>query len=231
MGGKDHMEWLEDGVREKREGKSGLRLLEIPMFTLKEAHSVEKLLDAHGIQHQRDVLHLGASVYRGYHAYTFWVREDQFMDAIAVLKECFGIPPASADYTGVCPACGAEVVSSAACPKCDLNLSGDYGEAKGTHPFIQFLKHHKLLGGRDAEAPVETEAAGKEVLPTPPARRVFSAAAVSVPLFLFALLVMEDPLTRIVLLVLVLIGASVAWVSLPWAFRRRARQPERGEAG
>jgi hypothetical protein len=221
MGDDEHMEWLEDGVREKREEKSGVRLLEIPMFTLGEAHSVAKILGAHGIQHQRDVLHLGASVYRGYHAYTFWVREDQFMAAIAVLKEVFSIPPASADYTGVCPACGANVVSSPACPECDLNLSGDYGEAKGTHPFIQFLKHNKLLGGRDAEAPVPTDATAKG-----PARRVFNAAVVFVLLFLFALLVMEDPLARLVLGVLVLIAGGVAWMSVPWAFRRRARRPD-----
>jgi hypothetical protein len=210
-------------VREKREEKSGQRLLEIPMFTLEEAHSVAKLLDAHGIQHQRDVLHLGASVYRGYHAYTFWVREDQFMAAIAVLRESFRIPPASADYTGTCPACGAKVVSSPACPECDLNLSGDYGEAKGPHPFIRFLKHNKLLGSRDAEAPARTDAVANGVPRTPPARRVFNAAVVFVILFLFALLVMEHPLTRVVLWVLVLIAAGAVWVSLPWAFRRRER--------
>lgn len=227
MDGKERMEWLDDGVREKRDEKDGLRLLEIPMFTLKEAHSVEKLLEAHKIQHQRDVLNLGASPYRGYHAYTFWVREDQFMAAIAVLKEVFGIPPASADYTGACPACGAKVVRSPACPECDLNLSGDYGEAKSSHPFIQFLEHHKLLGGRDAKAPVQTDAAGNKTPDTPPARRVFNAAVVFVLLFLFALLVMEDPLTRMVLWVLVLIGAGVAWMSLPWAFRRRTGDTKR----
>ena len=231
MGGNERKEWLEEGVREKREEKSGQRLLEIPMFTLEEAHLVARLFDNHAIQHQRDVLHQGASLHRGYHAYTFWVREDQFMAAIAVLKESFSIPPEATDYDGVCPGCGAQVVSSPTCPECDLNLSGDYGDAKGSHAFIRFLKHNKLLGGRSAEATDRTDATESPPPHSPLARRIFVAAVVGVFSSLFVYPVFEHPGTRGLLGVLVVVGVVAVFVSLPWAFPRRARRPERDEAG
>ena len=119
MSANERMEWLDDGVREQREEKSGQRLIEIPMFTLEEAHSVAGLFNNNAIQYEQGVLHLGAGHTGGYHGYTFWVREDQFAAAIEVLKEWFSIPSVA---DGVCPACGAEVVSSPRCPECDLNF-------------------------------------------------------------------------------------------------------------
>ena len=151
MSANERMEWLDHGVREKREEKSGHRLLEIPMFTSEEAPFVANLFAKNAIQYELGVIHLGASPEGGYHAHTFWVREDQFAAAIEVLREWFNIPSEGADYDGVCPACGAEVVSSPTCPECDLNLSGDYSEARGGHAFIQYLRRNKLLGGRSAE--------------------------------------------------------------------------------
>jgi hypothetical protein len=231
MGGNERMEWLDDGVREKREEKSGQRLLEIPMFTLEEAHSIASVFDNHAIQHERDVLHRGADLHRGYHAYTFWVREDQFMAAIELLKEWFSIPPEGADYDGACPACGADVVSSPTCPECDLNLSGDYSEARGSHAFVQFLKRNKLLGGRSAEAPDRTDATESLLPHSPLARRIFVAAAVCVVSSLFVYPLLEHPTTRGVLGALVVIGAGAMFATLHWAFPRRARRPECDEAG
>ncbi|MHC4974300.1 MAG: hypothetical protein ACYTG3_18420 [Planctomycetota bacterium] len=230
MSGDERMEWLDDGVREKREEKSGQRLLEIPMFSLEEAHSIASLFDEHAIRHERDVLHRGADLHRGYHAYTFWVREDQFMAAIEVLKEWFHIPPEGADYDGVCPACGAQVVSSPACPECDLNLSGDYSEARHSHAFVQFLKRHKLLGGRSAESPDRTDATESLLPHSPLARRIFIAGGACLVLSLFAYPLLEPP-TRGFLAFLLVIGVGALFASLPRAFPRRARGPERDEAG
>ena len=223
MGANDRMEWLDDGVREKREEKSGQRLLEIPMFTLKEAHTVASLFDKNAIQHERTVLHQGADLHRGYHAYTFWVREDQFMAAIEVLKEWFSIPSEGVDYDGVCPACGAEVVSSPTCPECELNLSGDLSQARGGHAFVRFLRRNKLLGGRSEESNDPADATVLLRPHSPLARRVFIAAGVCVALSALVYAVGDHPPTREVVGALFLIGVVAMFASLQWAFARPAR--------
>jgi len=223
MSADERMEWLEDGVREKREEKSGQRLLEIPMFDLKEAHAVASLFDNHGIRHERTVLNLGADLHRGYHAYTFWVREDQFLAAIGVLKEWFSIPSEVGNYDGVCPACGAEVVSSPTCPECELNLSGDLSQAQGGHAFVRFLRANRLLGGRSDGAPDPTDATENLLPRWPLARSIFTNSVVGVVLSVLAYALVEHPPTRAILLVLFLISLAALLASLPWAFARRAR--------
>jgi hypothetical protein len=106
---------------------------------------VERLFHARGIQYAMRTLHLGATQYRGVHAYTFLVPENQFDLAISVLKDWIGLGAEPALYTGECPACGCAVEDAARCPDCDLNLSGSYSEVTPRHPFLAFLKHEKLL--------------------------------------------------------------------------------------
>ena len=119
--------------------------IEIPMFDFDEALVVESMFDRNGIRWHRQVVHLGASVTGGRHAFTFSVPGEQFDAAVAVLKEAFGIRTGDDGVSGACPVCGAALTNATSCPDCGLNVSGDYTGLRPRHPFIRFLKQSRLL--------------------------------------------------------------------------------------
>jgi hypothetical protein len=119
--------------------------VEIPMFDFDESLVVESMFDRNGIRWHRDVIHLGASVTGGRHAFAFRVPEEQFTAAVAVLKEAFGIRTGDGGASGTCPACGAALTDASRCPDCGLNVSGDYTGLRPKHPFVRFLKQNDLL--------------------------------------------------------------------------------------
>ena len=123
-----------------------MRSIEIPMFTLEESFEIQRLFDDNEVQYtKKEAYDLGVEVHGGRHACAFWVREDQFHQAIALLKDWLGVGGEPANFTGVCPCCGVQVMSSPRCPDCDLNLSGDLKEMTGGHAFFEFLKEKNLL--------------------------------------------------------------------------------------
>ena len=122
-----------------------MQSIEIPRFTLDESFEVERLFDDNEVQYTKKTVSLGAGIVGGYHEYAFWVWEDQFHQAIALLKDWLGVGGEPANFTGVCPCCGVQVMSSPRCPACDLNLSGDLKEMRGGHAFFEFLKEKNLL--------------------------------------------------------------------------------------
>jgi hypothetical protein len=119
--------------------------VEIPMFDFDESLVVESMFDRNGIRWHRAVVHLGAGVMGGRHAFTFRVPEEQFPAAVSVLKEAFGIRTGTDGASGVCPACGAALADATRCPGCGINVSGDYTGLRPKHPFVRFLKQNELL--------------------------------------------------------------------------------------
>ncbi len=118
--------------------------LEIPMFDVAESLAIEILFESNGIDYRKGTIQLGASMTGGSHAYTFHVTLEQFGSAIDLLKQHFGLEGESA-YSGVCPACGTEVLDEPRCDECGLNLSEDRTEAMSAHPLVIFLRKWSLL--------------------------------------------------------------------------------------
>jgi len=138
---------------EKTEGNYTGTLIDIPRFNLNESVEIGRLFHEHKIYYEKNTGQIYSGPAGGYHEYIFSVPEEQFYDAIELLKEYFGIGAKYAErFTGTCPSCGAEVLNIITCPDCELNLAGDYTEALKEHPFLIFLKQEDLIGLENEES-------------------------------------------------------------------------------
>ena len=114
----------------------GGKKLEIPRFDIASAMEIAAFIFTQGIcfqlhEHIPDSDCCLENI-------SFWVEEEQFLKAIELIKEFFGIEDEEENFSGPCPACGHEIEDSARCPECDLNLVGNSISAE--HPFMVFLR-------------------------------------------------------------------------------------------
>ena len=119
--------------------------LEIPRFDLASILEIAAFLFSQGIcfqlhKHAADSTCCPENI-------SFLVEEAQFLKAIDLIKEFYGIDEQEI-FSGPCPACGHEIENDARCPKCDLNLIGS--SIGKNHPFMMFLQE---VGLAKAENP------------------------------------------------------------------------------
>lgn len=107
---------------------------EIPkLFEAVETPPIEALLERGGVRYRREAV-------RG--EFVFRVARDDAARAAALLAAFYRIgdePPAELPFTGLCEACGEQVVAARRCPECALNFAWRHDRA---NPIVAFIDEY-----------------------------------------------------------------------------------------
>jgi MoaA/NifB/PqqE/SkfB family radical SAM enzyme len=127
-------------------------MITIPRFNPSELKDLVQLLGEDGIDFDYKGQTSRVSGYGSDMEYLLLVSEDDYENALEILKDYFGISSAVAEpFTGECPACESHISGANECPECGLSLVIGTPPIFLDHPFYKFLESNDLLPKEDAE--------------------------------------------------------------------------------